>query len=102
MITSGLQGDIVFDQVSFKYEGRKETLFDDLSFYIKEGSKVALVGSSGCGKSTIVQMLLGFYSPSKGKIKIGANNLEDFDLRYLRSHFGVVSQEPHLFNASFK
>jgi ABC-type multidrug transport system fused ATPase/permease subunit len=82
----------VFDKVSFKYEGRKEILFQDLSLQIKEGSKVALVGSSGCGKSTIVQMLLGFYSPHQGSIQIGGKNLSDFDLEYLRNHFGVVSQ----------
>lgn len=60
------------------------------------------MGSSGCGKSTIVQMLLGFYSPDEGNIKIGGINLQDFDLKYLRSYFGVVTQEPHLFNTSFR
>ena len=63
---------------------------------------MAFVGPSGCGKSTIVQLLLRFYVPEEGSITIDGIDIRDFDLNYLRSQFGVVSQEPSLFNASFR
>ena len=69
---------------------------------IKKGNKVAFVGSSGCGKSTIIQLLQRFYSPQEGNILINGTNIKDFDIHYLRRIFGVVSQEPILFNGSFK
>ena len=60
------------------------------------------MGTSGCGKSTIIQLLQRFYFPSQGEIKINGVDIKDFDLHYLRSCFGVVSQEPVLFLGSFK
>lgn len=69
---------------------------------VKYGQKAAFVGTSGCGKSTILQLLQRFYFIEKGSITINGINLEDFDIHYLRKSFGVVSQEPVLFNASFK
>lgn len=72
-----------------------------MSLKIKNGYKVAFVGTSGCGKSTIIQLLQRFYFPSKGKITIGGVDIKDFDIHYLRSLFGVVSQEPVLFNGTF-
>lgn len=68
---------------------------------IKKGNKVAFVGTSGCGKSTIIQLLQRFYFPAKGRISINNIDIKDFDIHYLRSCFGVVSQEPVLFNGSF-
>lgn len=68
---------------------------------IKKGHKVAFVGTSGCGKSTIIQLLQRFYYPTSGTIEINGINIKDFDIHYLRSKFGVVSQEPVLFNGSF-
>ena len=59
---------------------------------IKNGTKVAFVGTSGCGKSTIMQMLQRFYDPTEGKIIINGNDIKDYDIKYLRSNFGVVSQ----------
>ncbi len=69
---------------------------------IQNQRKIALVGNSGCGKSTIFQLLLRFYDPSEGEIYIGGKNIKDFDIHYLRKSFGVVSQEPVLFNGSFR
>lgn len=66
------------------------------------GKKIAFVGHSGCGKSTIFQILQRFYEPSKGKVLIDGEDIKDYDIHYLRSCFGVVSQEPVLFNGSFK
>lgn len=63
-----------------------------MNIRVKEGQKVAFVGTSGCGKSTIVQLLQRFYFPEKGTITINNINIKDFDIKYLRSQFGVVSQ----------
>ena len=68
---------------------------------IPQGYKVAFVGTSGCGKSTIIQLLQRFYFPTKGKITINNIDIKDFEIHYLRSQFGVVSQEPVLFNGTF-
>ena len=65
---------------------------------IKEGESVGIVGPSGCGKSTLFNLLQGFYIPQDGSILLDGNNINDFDLHHLRKSFGVVSQEPTLFN----
>ena len=62
---------------------------------------MAFVGVSGCGKSTIIQLLLRFYEPESGKITINSVDIKDYNIHYLRNLFGVVSQEPVLFNGSF-
>lgn len=72
-----------------------------MNLRVKKGNKVAFVGTSGCGKSTIIQLLQRFYFPAKGTIQINGINIQDFDIHYLRSKFGVVSQEPVLFNGTF-
>ena len=72
-------------------------MFQGLNLNIEEGKKIAFVGSSGCGKSTILQLLQRFYFPEKGTITINGIDIKDFDIHYLRQKFGVVSQEPTLF-----
>lgn len=101
MIKTGGVGDIALNSVTFKYESRNQYVMKDLSLNIANGSKVAFVGVSGCGKSTIIQLLLRFYSPESGKITIDGIDILDYDIHYLRSLYGVVSQEPVLFNGSF-
>jgi ABC-type multidrug transport system fused ATPase/permease subunit len=63
---------------------------------------VAFVGASGCGKSTILQLIQRFYFPSEGRILIDGVDIQDYDIHHLRASLGVVSQEPTLFNGSFK
>lgn len=101
-LTEGFKGDIEFRNVSFKYEDRQQNVLTNLNLAIKEGEKAALAGASGCGKSTLVQLLLRFYEPTAGSIFVGGTALRDFDLAFLRSQFGVVAQEPVVFNASFR
>lgn len=91
----------MLEDVDFKYESRNEYVFKHMNLRVKKGHKVAFVGTSGCGKSTIIQLLQRFYFPVQGTIKINGIDLKDFDVHYLRSKFGVVSQEPVLFNGSF-
>ena len=73
-----------------------------MNLKIPLGKKVAFVGTSGCGKSTIIQLLQRFYDPLEGEITINGINIKDFDIKYLRQTFGVVSQEPVLFLGSFR
>ena len=67
---------------------------------ILNGEHVGIVGESGCGKSTIFNLLLGFYVPTRGCILIEDIDIRDFDLHYLRTCFGLVEQEPTLFDES--
>ena len=77
-------------------------MFNHFDINFHKGNKIALVGHSGCGKSTIIQLLLRFYDVESGVIMINSNNILDYDIHYLRSCFGVVSQDPVLFNDSFR
>jgi len=70
--------EIVFDHVSFRYEGAKEDTIRDLSFTLHSGEKLAIVGSNGAGKTTIVKLLVGLYRPTSGEIRVNGRNLSDF------------------------
>lgn len=102
MLTKGIKGHIRLNNVSFRYESRQQFVFKDMNVEVKPGQKVAFVGPSGCGKSTIIQLLQRFYLPTRGSIIIDGVDIKDYDIHYLRSQFGVVSQEPALFNTSFR
>jgi ATP-binding cassette, subfamily B, bacterial len=93
------RGEIVFDGVSFGYEANRP-VFTDLSFRIEPGEIVALVGASGGGKSTILNLLLRFQDPWKGRIRIDGTDIRRFQLRSLRRQIGVVLQECFLFRRS--
>ena len=90
--------DIVFHNVWFKYplESSKWVL-RNFNLTIKGGQKIGLIGESGCGKSTIVQLLLRFYDPQEGEITINGINIQELNISSLRSMFGLVQQEPVLF-----
>ncbi|CAF1658203.1 unnamed protein product, partial [Adineta ricciae] len=95
--------EIVFDDVSFSYPNRQqEFALKNVSFQVKAGDTVALVGSSGSGKSTCVQLLLRFYDTTKGRININGHSIEDYEKENLRQIIGLVSQEPILFATSIK
>jgi ABC-type multidrug transport system fused ATPase/permease subunit len=92
-----LAGNVAFENVSFAYPKGKPVL-QDVSFSVRPGEKVALVGESGVGKTTIIDLLSGFYFPKKGKILIDGTDVRRMDLAAYRSRIGVVPQEPALFN----
>ncbi|XP_058800345.1 ATP-dependent translocase ABCB1-like [Phymastichus coffea] len=96
-----VRGSIEFKSVSFEYPSRSEVkVLKSLSFTVKKGETVALVGSSGCGKSTCIQLLQRFYDPKDGQIFIDNYDLKDLNVKWLRSCLGVVGQEPVLFNTT--
>jgi ATP-binding cassette subfamily B protein len=92
-----LQGDISFENVRFSYKNNRETL-KGISFHAQPGQKIALVGESGVGKTTIIDLLSGFYFAQKGKIIIDGINIKKMNLRSYRARIGIVPQEPALFN----
>jgi ABC-type multidrug transport system fused ATPase/permease subunit len=93
-----LKGDVVFSHVSFTYDGGAKETLRDVSFAVRSGQKVALVGESGVGKTTIINLLLGLYFPQKGKITVDGMPTNKLNLTYYRSRVGVVPQEPTLIN----
>jgi subfamily B ATP-binding cassette protein MsbA len=96
-----LEGRIAFDEVCFSYASDREVIHD-MSFEIKEGEKVAFIGPSGVGKSTILNLLLGFYKPDTGSVLIDGRNIHDLSPQGLRERIGIVSQNTFLFNDSIR
>ncbi|MDB4037590.1 ABC transporter transmembrane domain-containing protein [Candidatus Thioglobus sp.] len=90
-------GDIYFDNVSFSYSNNKPSL-KNITLSINQGETVALVGSTGSGKTTLVNLLTRFYSPKDGKISINNEDINSFDLESFRSNFSFVDQNVRLFN----
>jgi ABC-type multidrug transport system fused ATPase/permease subunit len=98
-----LQGRIEFGDVSFSYPGRPDfQVLEDLNFHIKAGEKVALVGQSGSGKSTIINLLMRFYPLTQGEIRVDGNAISDLNLTAYRHNLGVVPQEVILFGGSIR
>ena len=92
-----VQGDIELEHLSFRYEPEAPYVLNDLSLKIKAGEYVAIVGRTGCGKSTLVRLLLGFEKPERGSIYYDDKNLANIDPRSLRKRMGVVTQNGKLF-----
>ncbi len=95
-----LEKSLRIENVSFRYVEQMGDVLKNISLDIPFGKTIALVGSSGSGKSTLADLLLRFYDPSEGRIVYDDTPLTSFSLKSLRSQFGVVTQEPFLFNAS--
>ena len=94
-------GNISYQNVQFSYPTRKEVeVLKNVNFEIRKGEKIALVGQSGAGKSTIVQLLMRFYPIDQGEIRLDGTKITDYDLRSYRSHIGIVPQEVILFGGT--
>ncbi|CAB4937787.1 unannotated protein [freshwater metagenome] len=100
--TPDLQGGIRLEGVSFRYDPGGAWTLHDLHLDIAPGTRVALVGPTGSGKSTIVKLLLGFYVPEEGEVLVDGRPLSELDLRSYRSQLGVVMQDPRVFNTSIR
>lgn len=92
-----LSGSLEVSDISFRYDERSPYVLNDLSFRVRPGEYVALVGKSGCGKSTIMRLLLGFEKPERGSIFYGRYDLSKIDLRSLRQAIGMVMQDGKIF-----
>uniref|UniRef100_A0A8D1DM35 ATP binding cassette subfamily B member 1 n=1 Tax=Sus scrofa TaxID=9823 RepID=A0A8D1DM35_PIG len=96
-----MEGNLTFNEVMFNYPTRPDIpVLQGLSLEVKKGQTLALVGSSGCGKSTVVQLLERFYDPLAGKVLIDGKEIKELNVQWLRAHMGIVSQEPILFDCS--
>ena len=92
-----ISGDICFDNVSFSYDNKKSSL-NNINLTIKKGETIALVGSTGSGKTTIVNLLTRFYNPTSGNISINDEDIFSFEIESYRSNFSYVDQNVRLFN----
>ncbi|CAF1368378.1 unnamed protein product [Rotaria sordida] len=93
------RGEIKFDRVKFFYPTRPASIIlNKFQLNIKPSQRVALVGTSGCGKSTIIQLLERFYDVTNGRLLLDGIDIRQLNLNWVRSHFGLVSQEPILFD----
>ncbi len=92
-----ITGNIKFDHVSFKFDDTDKHLLDDVSFEIKSGETIAIVGKTGSGKSTIVNMLVRMLDYDKGSITIDGVELKDIEKHYVRENIGIILQDPFLY-----
>lgn len=93
-----IKGNISFKNVSFKFDDAESELLNNISFDIKAGETIAIVGKTGCGKSTIVHILERMLEYTSGSILIDGVELKDIDKKWLRKHIGIVLQDPFLYN----
>lgn len=98
-----LKGEIEFRNISFRYpDGNEKHVLNDISFKIKPGEKIALLGPSGSGKSTIISLLMRFFEPDEGEILLDGKSLKLYSKELLRNRIGVVLQKPFLFSRTLK
>ncbi|MFH1701166.1 MAG: ABC transporter ATP-binding protein [Candidatus Zixiibacteriota bacterium] len=99
-IIENFKGEIVFDNVSFAYN-EPEYILNNVSFTVKPGEKIAIVGSTGAGKTSIISLLLRFYDCQKGDVKLDGVSLRSMDPEYVRSHMALVLQDVFIFSGDF-
>ncbi|XP_027345746.1 ABC transporter B family member 2-like isoform X2 [Abrus precatorius] len=100
---STMEGHVQFMDVCFSYPSRPDVvIFNNLCLDIPSGKILALVGGSGCGKSTVISLIERFYEPLSGQILLDGNNIRELELKWLRQQIGLVNQEPALFATSIK
>ncbi|CAN7119326.1 unnamed protein product, partial [Brassica rapa subsp. narinosa] len=100
---SKVDGHIQFTDVTFSYPSRPDVvIFDKLNLAIPAGKTVALVGGSGSGKSTVISLIERFYEPTSGAVLLDGSDIKELDIKWLRGHIGLVSQEPALFATTIR
>lgn len=97
---SGMNKSIVFNNVSFKLDDTY--LLKNISFEAKAGTQIGIIGSTGCGKTTLANLICRFYDPSEGNIFIDGKNIKDFDLKLFHKSIGISMQNPFLFSETIK
>lgn len=99
--TSDIKGEIIFDQVSFEYS-QNEQVLHEINFKVKAGQVIALLGSTGSGKTSLINLLPRFYDYTGGRILLDGIKLNNYPRRFLRQQIGIVEQEPFLFSRSIR
>ena len=99
---TSVQGDFVFDHVSFRYPGSEAHALDDICLHVKAGETIALVGPSGAGKSTMAHLVIGFVRPTSGRLLLDGRDMNEIDLRSYRTFISVVTQETLLFDGTIR
>ncbi|MCM1106808.1 MAG: ABC transporter ATP-binding protein/permease [Blautia sp.] len=97
-----VQGQVEFDHVSFRYRDSREPVFSNLSFLVPPGETIAFVGASGAGKTTILNLIIGFMQATEGTIRIDGTDMKELDLHAYREHIAVVPQTPILFSGTLR
>ncbi|KAI6184938.1 Multidrug resistance protein pgp-3 [Aphelenchoides bicaudatus] len=98
-----VEGNLQFQNIHFNYPSRADIkVLEDVSFNVEAGQKIALVGHSGCGKSTSISLLMRFYDPEQGCITLDGRPIKDLNVEWLRSTIGIVSQEPIVFSGTIE
>lgn len=97
-----IEGSVVFDQVTFRYHNEGTAALQDISFEARPGKTIGVIGATGSGKTSIIQLLSRLYEPTEGKILIDGRPLKEYRLKTLRSEIGVVLQETFLFSSTIK
>jgi ATP-binding cassette subfamily B protein len=100
--TTALKGELVFDHVEFGYDGADKAALHDITFTIKPGEVVALMGATGSGKSSLVSLLPRFYEYTAGRILLDGVELKEYPRHFLRRQIGIVEQEPFLFSRTIR
>ena len=95
IVLNGVNGDVEFENVYFSYEADKK-LIENFNIKAKAGQRIAIVGPTGCGKTTLINLLMRFYEPNSGKIKVDGNDIVDLTRKSLRSNYGMVLQDTWL------
>ena len=93
-------GEIEFNHVEFQYDDSNEPVLYDLDFKIKKGETVAIIGATGCGKTTLLNLILRFYDATKGTVTVGGHNVKDLSIQSLRNMIGFVPQKVTLFSGT--
>ena len=102
IVLKNVQGRVAFDHVSFRYLGAERDILHDVSFVAEPGERVAILGATGSGKSTIINLIPRFYDVTSGKITIDDHDIRDVTLDSLRAHIGIVLQETTLFSGTIR
>jgi len=100
--TGPVRGDLVFEDVSFMYSDGKSDALKNISFHVKPGQAIALLGSTGSGKTSLVNLLPRFHEYTGGRILLDGVELKEYSREYLRRQIGIVEQEPFLFSRSIR
>ena len=96
-----VEGHLVFEDVWFSYDG-KNMVLKDITLDVKPGQTVAILGATGSGKSSIINLIPRFYDVSRGSIKLDGLDIRDITIKNLRSHIGIVRQDPYIFSTTFR